>query len=210
MNIHTVNQHARQRLTKTPVQEHPFPHFFVKNVFPNEYHQKILENWPKTENLSSIADSGHIDPGSYRERHFMSLMRPSTEHATSEPHSQLQIVQDCENHNIGPHTDAPHRPISNLLFCPSDFSQCEIGTSLYEPHPNTDIQRKIPSTHYSHKDFLKTGTAPFIPNSLFSFVITPKFFHGVEKNSAQEENVQRNLILHFVRWKTGKDKGEAL
>lgn len=106
------------------------------------------------------------------------------------------LVQDHSHYAIAPHTDASHRLVSTLFYCPPDDSQAHLGTSVYVPKGD-DIPREISGRHHTRDRFLKACTAPFVPNSLFGFVIGPNSFHGVDE--ILDPDVRRNLILHFAR-----------
>ena len=51
------------------------------------------------------------------------------------------IVRDHTNFKIGPHTDAPHRLLSMLFYCPDDASLSHLGTSLYVPRERGFVLR---------------------------------------------------------------------
>jgi hypothetical protein len=106
------------------------------------------------------------------------------------------LVQDHTNYAIGPHTDAPHRLVSTLFYCPADDSQRHLGTSVYVPKGD-DVPRVISGQHYTPERFTPAATMPFLPNTMFGFVVGPSSFHGVE--AIRDENVRRNLILHFAK-----------
>lgn len=106
------------------------------------------------------------------------------------------LVQDHSNYAIGPHTDAHHRLVSTLFYCPADDSQRHLGTSVYVPRGN-DIPLGVSGEHYPRDRFVKVSTAPFIPNSMFGFVVSPNSFHGVD--TITDQDVRRNVILHFAK-----------
>ncbi len=106
------------------------------------------------------------------------------------------LVQDHTNYAIGPHTDAPHRLVSTLFYCPPDASQRHLGTSVYVPR-GSDIPLGISGAHHPRDRFVRVDTMPFIPNSMFGFVVSPNSFHGVDQ--ILDENVRRNVILHYVK-----------
>ena len=211
MNIQEVEEHVKYQIANTPVRQYPFPHFFVENVFPDEYYQKILEHWPGADRFQSIAETGRTSGGAYKERHVVALQKLDKEadwqgKAFWEEFSEwflgprflqfmvlnyrnwimkgrslpdpLQVssdgllVQDHTNYAIGPHTDAPHRLVSTLFYCPPDDSQAHLGTSVYVPNDKA-IPIQISPAHYEHKFFTRINTMPFIPNSMFGFVVSP-------------------------------------
>jgi len=106
------------------------------------------------------------------------------------------LVQDHTGYEISPHTDAPQRLVSTLFYCPEDDTNAELGTSIYAPSSD-QVDTKISPKHYNRNLFDKVYTAPYIPNSLFGFVVSPNSFHGVER--VKSPNMQRNVILHFAK-----------
>jgi hypothetical protein len=105
------------------------------------------------------------------------------------------IVRDITNYNIGPHTDAPHRLLSLLFYCPDDLTKKHLGTSIYVPiDPDFSCQG---GPHYSHKLFKKVKTMEYRPNALFAFFKTDNSFHGVEPIG--DADVLRDLLLYDIR-----------
>lgn len=236
MDIREVEEFVKYRIANTAVRMHPFPHFFVENVFPDEYYREILANWPGSDRFQSLAATGRTSGDAYKERFVVSLMKVGQEEGDWRGkvfwesfsrwfvgNSFLQflmlhfqpwilkgrtlpaqisvvpdglLVQDHTSYAIGPHTDAAHRLVSTLFYCPPDDSQRHLGTSIYTPKGN-NIPREICGVHYPRDQFYKIDTMPFIPNSMFGFVVSPNSFHGVDRIT--DENVRRNVILHFAK-----------
>lgn len=105
------------------------------------------------------------------------------------------IVRDHTNFNIGPHTDAPHRLLSMLFYCPDDASLSHLGTSVYVPRDPDFVCAGGP--HYPHDQFHKVKTMDYKPNTLFAFVKSERSFHGVEPIG--DPNVLRDILLYDVR-----------
>lgn len=109
--------------------------------------------------------------------------------------SEVLVVRDRTNYSIGPHTDAPHRFLSMLFYCPPDASNEHLGTSLYVPLDRQFTCKGGP--HYDFDKFVKVDTMPYRPNSLFCFLRTDTSFHGVEPIA--DQNIARDIILYDVR-----------
>ncbi len=105
------------------------------------------------------------------------------------------IVRDHTNFSIGPHTDAPHRLLSLLFYCPDDDALKHLGTSLYVPRD--PAFRCNGGPHYPHNLFHRVRTMEYKPNSLFAFVKNDHSFHGVEPIG--DQNVLRDILLYDVR-----------
>ncbi len=104
-------------------------------------------------------------------------------------------VRDLTNYSIGPHTDAPHRLVTMLFYCPEDDSRQHLGTTIY--WPLNDAFRCRGGPHYPFDRFKKITTMPYKRNSLFAFFKDDRSFHGVAP--IPDRNVQRDLMLYDVR-----------
>jgi hypothetical protein len=105
------------------------------------------------------------------------------------------LVRDKTNYAIGPHTDAPHRLLSLLFYCPDDDRLKHLGTSIYAPlDPEFTCEG---GPHYPHEKFKKIVSMDFKPNSLFAFVKTNRSFHGLGR--IEDQQVARDMLLYDVR-----------
>ncbi len=105
------------------------------------------------------------------------------------------VVRDHSNYALGPHTDAPHRLMSLLFYCPDDESLKHLGTSIYTP---IDPGFRCPGNrHHPHDRFRKVTTMEYRPNTLFAFLKTDNSFHGVEPIG--DAGVLRDVLLFDVR-----------
>jgi hypothetical protein len=109
--------------------------------------------------------------------------------------SEVLVVRDHSNYAIGPHTDATHRFLSLLFYCPPDKSMEHLGTSLYVPADRDFVCPGGP--HYPFEQFICVDTMPYRPNSLFGFLKTKTSFHGVEPIA--DADVRRDIILYDIR-----------
>lgn len=105
------------------------------------------------------------------------------------------VVRDMTNYSIGPHTDAPHRLLSMLFYCPDDDSRAHLGTSIYAP--NDPDFRCAGGPHYPHNRFHRIRTMDFRRNTLFAFIKNDHSFHGVEPIGSQP--VGRDVLLYDIR-----------
>jgi hypothetical protein len=111
---------------------------------------------------------------------------------------EVLVVRDHTNYEIGPHTDAPHRLLSLLFYCPDDERYAHLGTSIYAPVDPTF--RCAGGPHYPHDRFRKIATMEYKPNALFAFLKTDHSFHGVDP--IRDQNVLRDLILYDIQVQT--------
>jgi hypothetical protein len=104
-------------------------------------------------------------------------------------------VRDLTNYSIGPHTDAPHRLITMLFYCPENDNHPHLGTSIFWPL-EADF-RCQGGPHYPFAPFKRITTMPYKRNTLFAFFKDDSSFHGVEP--IQDRNFERDLLLYDVR-----------
>lgn len=126
---------------------------------------------------------------------YINELRFNMSHMDYSLRSECLVVRDHTRYKIGPHTDAPHRLLSMLFYCPKDDSRPELGTSIYTPKDPDFTCEGGP--HYPFDGFDKVATMPFVPNSVFCFLKTDIGFHGVEP--VEIPDVERDLILYDIR-----------
>ena len=233
----SVQDHVIARIEATPIQRLPSPHFHVDGVFPADFYEALLENFPGDENFQTLAETGRVPAGTYPERSvflpdddaavadlpsakqafwqalrqwfmgekFLRAMAGKFPNAVSARFGALAeqakfypealVVRDRSNYAIGPHTDAPHRLVTMLFYCPRRGDQEHLGTSLFVPRERGFTSPGGP--HYDFDKFVNVATMPYRPNSLFCFLNTNAGFHGVE--TITDENVIRDMLLYVLR-----------
>jgi hypothetical protein len=55
-----VEKHVLSEVAKAPVASNPFPHFYVRPVFPDEFYRRMLDNLPDTEALTPINETSNV------------------------------------------------------------------------------------------------------------------------------------------------------
>jgi len=65
--------HTAYKIGNTPILNFPFPHFYVENIFPDDFYSKIQENLLDTNEMTSMAEIYSDKPGlaSYKDRLVM-------------------------------------------------------------------------------------------------------------------------------------------
>lgn len=53
-----VNSHISRRLTESQIIYDPFPHLYVRNVFPDQIYEQLLKNKPKHSKLPTLQQIG--------------------------------------------------------------------------------------------------------------------------------------------------------
>jgi hypothetical protein len=240
----SAEEHVLYQVANAPVREYPYAHIYVENVFPEDFYAELRANWPEASSFVSLADTGRVSKGAYRERFVMPFTpeeidklnetrRPFWNDFGSwlitqrfltamidkfEPYAKERfgddlyqcgfsadalIVRDVTNFKLGPHTDAPHRLLSMLFYCPDDDALKRHGTSIYVPRDPAFRCKGGP--HYPHANFQKVRTMEYKPNSLFAFIKNDRSFHGVEPIG--EQDVLRDILLYDIRVSPPKESG---
>jgi hypothetical protein len=55
-----AEQFVRYQIANAPVRPYPFPHFYVRPVFPEPFYQELLEHLPPTDIMKRIGDAGTV------------------------------------------------------------------------------------------------------------------------------------------------------
>jgi FkbM family methyltransferase len=89
MTVETSNvlAHVLERVQATPVDEEPFAHMVIDNIFPDDYYQKLQQLFPEEERMRPLAETGRTG-GAYKER-LVTLFEPEDFAALSEPQRQF-------------------------------------------------------------------------------------------------------------------------
>ena len=53
------------------MREYPYAHLYIDNVFPGDFYARFRSLWPADESLVSLADTGRVPKGAYRERFIL-------------------------------------------------------------------------------------------------------------------------------------------
>jgi hypothetical protein len=208
-------QHVVYRTANAALQGYPYPHIYVREIFPPDFYRELQAQLPSPEDMRPIEEVRRVK--GYKERfvlgfadadlavlppakqafwrglrdrlltgNFARALLTKYESALANRFtgkhqaltSELLLVEDVTDYKLGPHTDAPRKVVTVLFYLPADDSQRHLGTSIYVPK---DPAFRCPGgPHHPHEGFDRAMTAPFMPNTLFSFFKTDNSFHGVE------------------------------
>lgn len=81
--------HMLTRLSSTAACEHPFPHFFVEDIFPGQIYQALLDSQPKTEQMLPVAQKHYNSDGTCN-RHEL-VLQPATIDTLAPEHRELWL-----------------------------------------------------------------------------------------------------------------------
>jgi hypothetical protein len=110
--------------------------------------------------------------------------------------SEILLVEDKDGYAIGPHTDAPSRLFTLLIYLPSSADIERAGTSIYVP-VDKNFAPGVTATHYRREGFAMCHTAPFRANSGLGFVVSGQSFHGVERVRLGSD--RRRSLMYFIK-----------
>lgn len=214
-----VNRHVSSRIANITVEQYPFPHFIVDNIFPEKFYNQLLINKIPTDCLENIKDLKRVGAGYSDSRYAitmgskMSILEKNIRYFWQDfavwmklylkgmlltkfgiPNAtvgnDVLYVRDYKNYKLGPHTDKKKKVLTCLIYLPSDNSSAHMGTSMYLPKNPEFTCEGGPHHKYENFDLYKTVT--YEPNKMFCFLKTDKSFHGVEPIVS---DVERNLVI---------------
>lgn len=206
-----TKEHVIYALRNAVIKSYPFPHFFVRDVFPESFYNDLLKHVDKITDYKPMG-------GNYPERSFgpdsvipglefmvedsfmqevMMIFYPWYKKRYGEKNcsvsTDLRLVRDSKGYQIGPHTDAAWKLVSLLFYLPELWAYRECGTGIYIP--SSKGFRCAGGPHYDFDGFHECYRAPFEPNSCFGFWKTDNSFHGVEPIT---KDFRRNVLLYNV------------
>lgn len=204
-------EHVIYRLRNATVGEYPYPHFFIRDVFPPEFYSEIIGSLPSDDAYAPLK-------GGYKSRiaatayprilagfdttHFASNVLSMFGKQFSERYpfhdrpkfrAELRLIRDSEGYSIGPHTDAPYKVVSLLFYLPVDFLDMDCGTGIYVPKDG--VMTCPGGPHHKFDGFTEIWRAPFVPNSCFGFFKTNNSWHAVQKISRK---IRRDVLLFNI------------
>jgi hypothetical protein len=206
----SIENHVSYALGNANVKKWPFSHFYVENVFPQEFYDQILDTLREKSDFHggtkykgrTFADESII-PGTefMLQGPFLRLILSlfpkefamRFPHGTFKPDVELRLIRDGKGYSIGPHTDAPWKVISLLFYLPADCSHAECGTSIYVPKDRDRTCAGGP--HHKFDEFEQVVTAPYVPNACLGFWKSDNSWHGVEPVTA---DFDRDILLYNV------------
>ena len=68
-----VEQHVVERIAAAPVMARPYPHFYVENIFPDDFYAALRDNLPADEAYLPLGETGRVTKGAYMERFVLAM-----------------------------------------------------------------------------------------------------------------------------------------
>lgn len=216
------------KIGNAPVRNYPFPHIYVRDVFPADYYADIQRNLPRPETMKSLEEARGVK--GYPERSVMVLGRDGAPPFWRElwtwmlggPLGQLMLqkfapvvqarlraLQDYEIHDEAllvhdrtRYALGPHTDASRKLITMLFYLPADERLARYGTsiYVPKDRNFRCPGgPHYGFDAFERMATMPFLPNTLFAFAKTDNSFHGVECFDVADAGRWLLLVDLFVR-----------
>jgi len=113
----------------------------------------------------------------------------------SQMRTRIDLWSDRGGYQITPHTDAPHKLATFLLYCTEDPALAGEGTSIYRPKEEGFTSWN--GRQYPYDQFEEIYRTPYGANRLFGFRKTDQSFHG--KSPVAESSSERRVIAVTVQ-----------
>ena len=65
--------HLLYRIANAPLNPYPFPHLYIRDVFPADYYARIQSMLPDPGRLLTISEARPVPPGRYKERFVLAF-----------------------------------------------------------------------------------------------------------------------------------------
>jgi len=169
-----IKNHILSQINKVKVSQTPTPYCYIKNIFPEDYYQEILANFPNKKNMIPLNETGRA---SYKDRYVVLM---NDEDLAKLPKTQKQFWQECTSWLYSPEfTNAMIEKFENPLL--KRFKQKTLNLKItgdglitndqtnYSISPHTDVEPRIFSAlFYCPKDDSQKhlGTSLYKPKKL--------------------------------------------
>lgn len=220
-------EHFIGRLRGARVESDPFPHYFLEQLFPEDYYRELLRHLPSSdvyENLYEVTDL-KLDHFRHRDQRDMDQgwtdrlpneLRPfwtsfnewflGEELARAVMESfglagpEISVESQFIRHRAG-YFLGPHSDLYTKLVVLLLY----LAPDNSAEHLGTSLYRpkqagfSCPtSKHYPFEDFIRVKTAPYRANSLLAFVRSDISFHGLEPLSEQDVATAGRDVIQYV------------
>jgi hypothetical protein len=219
------------KIANATVRTWPFPHLCIEDFLDWDLYRALIEDWPddRFQDISKIRPvSGYKDRSAwhFKDREDLEMQGPWLDLYDLMHHPAVRnammtrldsnrvpetcvtdslLVRDRGGYSIGPHTDAPQKVCSGLLYLQSfgnhhrkdGLDETPLGTSLYISRTG----KTCPGGPHHDRDsaefqFEEVWRAPYQPNTFVCFLKTDNSFHGVEP---VPEGYERRVYIWNVR-----------
>jgi hypothetical protein len=79
MSSKDVDLHVQYRIANAPMLEFPYPHIYVRDIFPQDYYARLRANLPSAPHFRTLTSLGRVSAGYPDTRTVVPLMRENAE-----------------------------------------------------------------------------------------------------------------------------------
>jgi hypothetical protein len=69
----SVELHLSYKIANAPINGFPFPHLYIRDVFPADYYARMQSMMPEPERMVTISQARPVPPGAYKERFVLTF-----------------------------------------------------------------------------------------------------------------------------------------
>jgi hypothetical protein len=145
-----VSHHVLYRIANTPVNTHPFPHIYVRDVFPEDFYRELRAHLPPAEAYRNLKAMGRVS-ADYPDTRLVFPLIPDNVQALGEPFiafwtwvAQQFLMGDFQQQmlsHFGAFLEQRWGRRDNLKF--QDEALIVQDHSTYALEPHTDTLKKV-------------------------------------------------------------------
>lgn len=206
------------------LRDEPWPHKIVPAFFPADVYAKLMQNRPRGPMPLMYQIRGG---NKYEDRWACDLAKPEQFPSNrvfwrwfgaellsqaamisiaagagldlpARPKAEALYLRDGGAFAIGPHTDAPRKLLTALIYLPAGMQSGELGTMLYQTRDAEFADES--GRHFDSGDpqFEAVKIAEYLPNRALVFARTDRSFHGRPAMAADALRGKRDLIAYAI------------
>ena len=177
----------------------PYPHWVLKNCFPDDTIEDILSlpfpapsldgvsgkrelhnatrKYFDVENRDQFASVNAVSEA-FQDKRITQMIEEKFGTDLSGTYLRIEFAQDTDGFWLEPHTDLGVKSFTMLLYLSDEEGHDNLGTDVYDA------------------DKSHVARSPFEPNLAFVFVPSDNTYHGFEKRPIK--GVRKSLIINYV------------
>ena len=224
-----IREHLLNALEHSQVDSAPFFHFTFRDCFPTQVYQQIHRHFPDSSQYEDLRHRDAMKSDGSSSRLHLILKPPSLDKlapdvkefwsliyealsseelrqaffAKHEPalrnrfgedwrdievEPRVSLIQDLDGYQIQVHRDITKKVITTQFYLPLDQSQEHLGTSFY--------RRK---NHSGKEKYQLDRRMKFLPNSGYSFTVSDKSYHGVDRLEEQDAPRHSLMLVYYLK-----------
>ena len=222
-----VEAFVLERIAAAPLLREPFEHCIVDGVFPEDFYESIIDQWPEEDSWRPLSESGRVSAGSYEQRQVVLMNREGFARLDAERRAFWEgevggwLLGNRFKGEVLAKFGKEKQDSSGDALIVSDRTRYAIGPHTDATHRLVSLLFYLPEDatfsrfgtafytpldpafrcaggpHHPFKLFRRVRTVEFLPNRLVLFPKTDRCFHGVEP--VDLAGIDRRLLIYNVR-----------